>query len=93
MLRVAGDNDEFMRRGDAGDHGIGHAGIMTGRERLRFQSPTDRGSLRVEANDLVIVCGDKATEPCLQARGLRRCPLVVKERDPLLDLMNGDNLQ
>ena len=50
-------------------------------------------SLRIEANDLVVVCGDKTTEPCFQARGLRRCPFVVEERDSLLDLMDGDDRQ
>jgi hypothetical protein len=93
MLRVAGDDDEFMRCGGPGNHGVSHAGVVTGRKRLRFQPPADCGGLRIEANDLVIVCGNKATEPCFQARGFRRCSLVVEERDSLLDLMDGDDRQ
>ena len=75
MLRVAGDDDKFMRCGGPGNHGVSHARVVTGRKRLRFQLTADCGGLRIETNDLVIVCGAKATEPCLQARGLRRCPL------------------
>jgi len=82
-----------MRCGDTGNHGIGHSGVVTGRKRLRLQPPADCGGLRVEANDLVIVCGDETTEPCLQARGFRRRPLVVEERDSLLDLVDRNDRQ
>ena len=67
--------------------------VVPGRKRLCFQPPADCGGLCIEANDLVVVCGDKTTEPCFQARGLRRCPFVVEERDSLLDLMDGDDRQ
>ncbi len=93
MFRVAGDDGEFMRRGDTGDHSIGHAGVVTGRKRLCFQPPADCGSLSVETDDLVIICGDETAEPCFQASGFGRCFLVIEKRTPLLDFVDGDDRQ
>lgn len=93
VLQTAGHDAKIVCFRNAVDDGVRHSGMMAGGDCRGFE-PSHRGrGLRVDADDLVVLCRDEAGEPELQPRRLRRRALGFEQSDPLLDLVDRDDRQ
>lgn len=81
MLGVEGDDVEILRFRDAGDDRVRHVWVIPLSDGLCLQSATELGGRDVETDDLVAIGRHQTRQPALQARSLRRGPLVFEERN------------
>ena len=77
MLRITRHHNQIARLGDTRDGSVGHARIISCRDRLRLQLSRERGGLCIDRKYLVIVVDDETGEPSPEPRRFCQRALVL----------------